>query len=72
MKPKPCPFCGEKPAIHPMFPEVEGDAWGEVACTNPVCPAQPKVRDGQEVADERGTAAYQESAIKRWNHRKGG
>ena len=69
MHPKPCPFCGAAPEVRPKDPETEGDAWGEVACVNPECPAQPSVQDGEDVADERGSDAYKAAAIKRWNRR---
>ncbi len=71
MKPKVCPFCGEKPTTLPKDPEREGGAWGRVACTNPECPAQPIVGDGIDVADDRGTKAYIAAAVKRWNVRRG-
>ena len=68
-RPKPCPFCGAYPVIHPVDPDSEGNAWGEVRCENDKCPAQPRVRDGIDVSDERGTSAYQVEAIRRWNRR---
>lgn len=65
----PCPFCGESPETGPDNPTLEGDAWGEVRCVNELCPAQPCVADGEDVNDDRGTAAYIASAISRWNTR---
>jgi hypothetical protein len=70
MKPLPCPFCGTMPEVGPKDPEKEGNAFGYVACRNrESCPATPYVTDGELVADERGTKAYQAIAIKRWNTR---
>jgi hypothetical protein len=66
---KACPFCGEMPALQPRNPKEEGNAWGAVYCDNPKCVANPRVRDGESVADERGTDAYQAIAIRRWNTR---
>jgi hypothetical protein len=66
-EPCPCPWCGEIPIVRPQFPEREGNAWGEVECNNPDCPAQPSVCDGIDVADSRGSDAYKRAAIERWN-----
>ena len=68
-RPKACPFCGVEPSVFPKNPEKEGNAWGAVRCVNASCPAQPQVSDGEEVSDERGTKAYQQAAIVRWNRR---
>lgn len=72
--PKPCPFCGHKPYVGPRFPEKEGNAWGYVQCQNPECPTYDHgggvtVRDGADVCDERGSKAYKQLAIARWNQR---
>lgn len=67
--PLPCPFCGVIPILLPPNPEREGNAWGSVFCNNYECPAQPEVRDGADVIDERGTDAYKELAVQRWNKR---
>ena len=69
LTPLPCPFCGKAPKIFPSQPLFEGNAWGAVQCMNSRCPAQPSVRDGAQVADERGSGAYRDLAIKRWNRR---
>lgn len=69
VKPLPCPFCGAEPELFPKDPKREGNAFGEVRCVNPKCPAQPMVSDGELVADDRGTAAYQAIAVSRWNRR---
>lgn len=69
MKPLPCPFCGTKPEVYPKDPDREGNAFGQVRCEFDDCPAQPCVNDAELVADERGTKAYQEIAIRRWNTR---
>lgn len=69
MKPKRCPFCGEKPRVYPIRPAIEGNAFGMVACINDECPAQPKVEDGENCCDDRGSGAYKDAAIKRWNRR---
>lgn len=68
-KPKPCPFCGEPPAVLPVDPKTEGNAWGAVACQNSKCPCQPppNVRDGEAVSDERGPDEYKRVAVRRWN-----
>jgi hypothetical protein len=70
LTPFPCPFCGRLPSVLPTRPDVEGNAWGAVQCMNERCPAQPTVRDGAQVADSRGSGAYRDLAIKRWNRRK--
>ncbi len=67
--PLPCPFCGTVPAVLPLNPKEEGNCWGRVVCLNYDCPAGPSVRDAEEVNDERGSDAYKEAAIKRWNCR---
>jgi hypothetical protein len=69
LSPLPCPFCGEQPRLFPVNSKIEGNAWGEVACVNTRCHAQPCVVDEQTIADERGTGAYIDCAIKRWNKR---
>lgn len=69
LKPKPCPFCGGNPSLSPQNPDVEGDAWGEVSCENDKCYANPRVDDGQDCADSRGSGAYIDCAIRRWNKR---
>lgn len=68
-EPLPCPFCGLQPVIIPTDPAKEGNAWGEVRCVSSQCVAKPSVRDGVGVSDERGSDAYKEAAIKRWNTR---
>lgn len=67
LKPRPCPWCGKRPRVIPEFPEETGNAWGEVLCENDRCAAQPSVSDGAQVADERGSIAYRNAAIIRWN-----
>lgn len=62
-----CPFCGKYPRIGPTKPWEDGNAFGFVRCVNSRCPAQPMVRDGSTIADERGTPAYIAQAIRRWN-----
>jgi hypothetical protein len=69
VKPLPCPFCGSEPELFPEDPEREGDAWGEVACVNEDCPAQPRVKDGEGACDYRGSDAYKAAAVARWNKR---
>lgn len=69
LTPQPCPFCGKPPKVFPSKPEIEGNAWGAVECVNSLCPAQPIVRDDAQVADERGSGAYRDLAIERWNRR---
>lgn len=64
-----CPFCGAKPKVYPLNSKKDGNAWGAVTCINADCPAQPSVKDGEEVADERGSDAYKQAAIARWNRR---
>lgn len=68
----PCPFCGEPPKVVPSHPEHDGAAWGAVRCVNKSCPAMPSVSDGEAIADERGSNAYKNAAIKRWNNRASG
>jgi len=65
-KPLPC-LCGVVPEVHPLDPEIGGNAWGSVFCKNPDCPAQPIVNDGLNFSDDRGSDAYKEAAILRWN-----
>lgn len=60
LKPLPCPFCGSEPVIGPSNPELSGNAFGFVEC-----PAKPHVGDGEIVADDRGSRAYINVAIKR-------
>jgi len=69
LTPLPCPFCGTKPKTGPVDPEREGDAWGVVYCNSTRCAASPTVSDGQGCADQRGTGAYIDCAIRRWNKR---
>jgi hypothetical protein len=72
----PCPFCGKPPFIGPADPENEGNAFGFVECRNKKCVTYGdwhpglRVQDGSSVADERGSAAYKNQAIRRWNRRK--
>ena len=70
MKPLPCPFCGALPIILPEKPERDGGCWGEVKCVNKECCVSPCVYDGDPVADDRGSEAYIQLAIERWNIRK--
>ena len=67
--PLPCPFCGKKPKTTPSHPDLDGDAWGAVICVNKRCPSGPQVLDGVTVADSRGSGAYIDCAIRRWNKR---
>lgn len=60
--------------MHPIDPKAQGNAWGEVRCENRLCPTYDEtrrhgvsVRDGELVADERGSDAYKGIAIRRWN-----
>jgi len=69
VKPLGCPWCGEKPAVYPKNWRVEGNAFGQVRCENDECPANPVVNDGEDVCDERGSEAYKQAAILRWNKR---
>jgi hypothetical protein len=69
IKPLPCPFCGTRPTLDPERPDLEGSAWGRVRCVSIRCPANPQVDDGIEIADERGSDAYKQAAIRRWNKR---
>ena len=57
------------PIIRPQDPKKQGSAWGEVRCIQTDCPAQPRVRDGETVSDYRGSDAYKDIAIARWNDR---
>ena len=66
IKPIPC-RCGSIPILKPKDPKREGNAWGAVECINPECPVKPCIGDGENMADERGTAKYQKAAIIRWN-----
>ncbi len=67
--PLPCPFCGKKPKLEPQNPDEEGNAWGAVHCANSRCAVAPYAEDGQDSADNRGTGAYMDCAIRRWNKR---
>lgn len=67
--PIPCPWCGLVPVVLPEDPKTEGNCWAQVACVNADCPAKPSVRDGEMCNDERGSDAYKEIAIQRWNKR---
>lgn len=69
LTPLPCPFCGKLPRLFPRDADLEGNAWGQVACVNSGCHAQPDVLDGSMVADDRGSGAYIDLAIKKWNKR---
>jgi len=69
LTPLPCPFCGKKPRLMPSNPELEGNACGQVVCVNRRCHAQPSVLDEQQCADNRGSGAYIDCAIRRWNKR---
>lgn len=68
----PCPFCGLLPYVGPTGDE--GNAWGFVTCDNQLCPTWNGstgvyVSDAEMLADDRGRAAYQAAAIRRWNRR---
>ena len=65
-KPRAC-LCGATPEVLPHNPDRDGNAWGAVRCVNPGCPAQPIVCDGEPISDERGSEAYKQAAIKKWN-----
>lgn len=65
----PCPFCGSIPDVFPKRPEIEGNAFGQVRCSNNDCSAKPCVNDGEDRADDRGSDAYKMAAIKIWNTR---
>lgn len=74
--PLPCPFCGKEPATAPVNPKIEGDAWGSVRCINRRCPTYDEgyergviVMDGARTNDGRGSKAYIQAAIARWNRR---
>lgn len=75
MTPVPCPFCRTIPQLVPEYPSIEGDAWGAVQCVNPDCPTYDPIReigvsisDGEDIADSRGSQAYIEAAVRRWNN----
>lgn len=69
LKPLGCPWCGEAPEVYPKNWRVEGNAFGQVRCENDDCPAQPVVNDCEGVCDERGSEAYKQAAIRKWNTR---
>jgi hypothetical protein len=69
LTPLPCPFCGEMPVVGPQNPKKDGNAWGYVSCKSAKCAVLPDVRDGEDCADDRGTGAYIDCAIRRWNKR---
>lgn len=69
LTPLPCPFCGKNPKISPLNPDEEGNAWGMVYCAYSRCYLRPSVEDGSNIADGRGTGAYIDMAIRRWNKR---
>src|SRR5687768_9244665 len=71
-----CPFCGKRPSVEPKNWRRDGNAWAAVQCVNKRCPSYDpirgygvRVRDGQDVADERGSDAYKQCAIAAWNTR---
>jgi hypothetical protein len=71
--PLPCPFCGEPPVVSPDAEDVasgkEGGAYGLVECQNVECQAQPRVCDGEQISDSRGSEEYKRLAVVRWNRR---
>ena len=76
LTPAACPFCGSPPELEPDNPETDGNAWGEVRCTDIECATHDHVRvygvsvsDGESVNDDRGPGAYIDAAITRWNRR---
>ena len=69
IKPLPCPFCGAEPDVLPEDPESEGDCWGEVVCSNDDCYVKARCGDGAFLAEDRGSEAYKQLAIARWNRR---
>ncbi len=71
LTPLPCPFCGVLPLVGPLNPKEEGGAWGVVECLNERCAVQPCCEDGEDCCDDRGSGAYKDAAIRRWNRRTG-
>ena len=69
LEPKPCPFCGALPRVLPTDPDLMGNAWGSVMCLNPKCLVNPECRDNSAIADDRGSEAYKQLAIRNWNRR---
>lgn len=69
LTPLPCPFCGTVPQVGPTDPDNDGNAWGYVQCESILCAVNPSVEDGETCADERGSGAYIDIAIARWNKR---
>ncbi len=62
---KPCPFCGKKPNIFPTNPEIEGNSWCEIQCSNKKC--------GEVIihgnANLENFKKVKKSAIDKWNKR---
>ena len=57
---KPCPFCGSKGILEPIFPEKDGTGWSMVRCDNKHCHT-----DGLTFYND----DHKTSAINWWNTR---
>ena len=58
----PCPFCGSRPSVKPANPEIDGDAWTSIGCSNISSCGQASVT----VYAERG---HFKKAAAKWNRR---
>jgi len=66
----PCPFCGEDPIVAWEDTKNERNKMGSVSCRSEGCPANPQIRDGDQIAGKCGSDVHKTADIDRWNRRQ--